>query len=85
MYKKEIEITCKNGLHTRPASRIVKTAKEFESKITVICDGQKASAKSLFKFQLLSLENGKMMTIEAEGSDEEQAVKTLARLIKELE
>ena len=85
MFSKDVEITCKNGLHTRPASRFVKKAKEFESKITIICEGQKASAKSLFKFQMLPLENGNMMTIEADGVDEQAAVEALIALIAEIE
>jgi phosphocarrier protein HPr len=85
MFTKEVEITSKNGLHTRPASRLVKKAKEFESKITIACEGQKASAKSLFKFQMLPLENGNIMEIQAEGADEEAAVQALIDLIAEIE
>lgn len=85
MYSKEVEVTCKNGLHTRPAARFVKRAKEFQSAITVICGSEQASAKSLFKFQTLPLENGKIIKIQAEGSDEQQAVEALAAMIPELE
>ena len=85
MFTKEVEITCKNGLHIRPASRFVKKAKEFESKITIICGEAKASAKSLFKFQMLPLENGVTITIQAEGTDEEAAVEALVNLIAEIE
>ena len=85
MYSKEVEVTCKNGLHTRPAAKFVKRAKEFESKINVTCGGQEASAKSLFKFQTLPLENGKIIKIQAEGSDEQAAVEALVAMIPELE
>ena len=85
MFAKEVEVTCKNGLHTRPAARFVKRAKEFESNIIVFAGGEQASAKSLFKFQTLTLENGKMIKIQAEGPDEQQAVEALAAMIPELE
>jgi phosphocarrier protein HPr len=85
MFTREVEITCKNGLHTRPASRFVKKAKEFESKITIICGETQASAKSLFKFQMLPLENGANINIQAEGADEEAAVEALVGLIAEIE
>jgi phosphocarrier protein HPr len=85
MYQKEVEITAPNGLHTRPASLFVKEAKSFESNITVIANGKEASGKSLFKLQTLGLTKGTVITIKAEGADEEQAVTKLLSMMDELE
>lgn len=84
MYQKEIIITALNGLHTRPATQFVKEAKNFNSEVTVISNGQKASAKSLFKLQTLGLSRGSIITISANGIDEKKAVQHLTKFIAEL-
>ena len=47
--------------------------------------GKSASAKSLFKLQTLGLTQGTVITISAEGEDEQQAVEHLVALIPTLE
>ena len=78
-------ITAPNGLHTRPAAQFVKEAKGFTSEITVTSNGKSASAKSLFKLQTLGLTQGTVVTISAEGEDEQKAVEHLVKLMAELE
>ncbi|MFO6426515.1 phosphocarrier protein Hpr [Escherichia coli] len=70
----QVTITAPNGLHTRPAAQFVKEAKGFTSEITVTSNGKSASAKSLFKLQTLGLTQGTVVTISAEGEDEQKAV-----------
>jgi len=79
MFQQEVTITAPNGLHTRPA------AKGFTSEITVTSNGKSASAKSLFKLQTLGLTQGTVVTISAEGEDEQKAVEHLVKLMAELE
>ena len=83
MFSKDVEITAPNGLHTRPAAQFVKEAKAFASDVTVTSGGKSASAKSLFKLQTLT--QGTVITISAEGEDEQQAVEHLVALIPTLE
>lgn len=85
MYQKEVTITAPNGLHTRPAAQFVKEAKAFNSEITVTSNGKSSSAKSLFKLQTLGLVQGTVITISAEGEDEQEAVEHLVKLVPELE
>lgn len=84
MYQKKTIITASNGLHTRPATQFVKKAKNFNSEITIISNGQKASAKSLFKLQTLGLSKNSIITISANGPDEEEAVQNLIKFIATL-
>ncbi|UOY04336.1 HPr family phosphocarrier protein [Candidatus Blochmanniella pennsylvanica] len=84
MYQQETIITAANGLHTRPATQFVKAAKKFNSEITVISNGKKASAKSLFKLQTLGLSKGSIIVISADGTDAKQAVQHLIEFITEL-
>lgn len=85
MYKQDVTITAPNGLHTRPAAQFVKEAKAFNSEITVTSNGKSTSAKSLFKLQTLGLTQGTVITISADGEDEQTAVEHLVKLIPELE
>jgi phosphocarrier protein HPr len=85
MKQQEVTITTPNGLHTRPAAQFVKEAKGFSSEITIISNGKNASAKSLLKLQTLGLYQGTVVTISAEGEDEEQAVENLVKLMPYLE
>ncbi len=84
MAEKKITITAEDGLHVRPASEFVKLAKSYESGIKVIVGGKSASAKSLFKLQLLELVKGAELLIEASGSDEQEAVDNLAEFLSSL-
>ena len=85
MFSKDVEITAPNGLHTRPAAQFVKEAKGFVSDITVTSAGKSASAKGLFKLQTLGLTQGTVITISADGEDEQQSVEHLVALIPTLE
>lgn len=85
MFQQEINITAPNGLHTRPAALFVKEAKNFSSEITLTYNGKSASAKSLFKLQTLGLTQGTVITISAEGEDEQKAVEHLVKLMAKLE
>ncbi|MFP3029216.1 MAG: phosphocarrier protein Hpr [Arsenophonus sp.] len=84
MFQQEVTITAPNGLHTRPAAQFVKEAKNFSSEITLSYDGKSASAKSLFKLQTLGLTYGTVVTISAEGEDEQKAVEGLVKLMAKL-
>ncbi|USS94180.1 HPr family phosphocarrier protein [Buchnera aphidicola] len=84
MVEKKIYINSPNGLHTRPAAQLVKEAKKYTSTITITSNGKKANAKSLFKLQTLGLTQGSMIILSADGSDEQEAIKKLSTLIKQL-
>ena len=68
------------GIHARPASRFVKTAKQFSSEIFVIKGEREVNAKSILKLTGLA-KKGETITIRAEGDDEQEAVEALVELI----
>lgn len=84
MLQKKIHINSPNGLHTRPAAQLVQKAKKYVSNITVISNGKKASAKSLFKLQTLGISKGSTIILSAEGEDEKEAINKLSNFIKKL-
>ncbi|WP_343188260.1 HPr family phosphocarrier protein [Buchnera aphidicola (Ceratoglyphina bambusae)] len=84
MITEETKIMSKNGLHIRPASRLVKEAKKFISDIKITLENKTVNAKSLFKLQTLELTYGKIIKITAEGKDEKKAVYHLKNFISKL-
>jgi phosphotransferase system HPr (HPr) family protein len=80
---KELHITVTNetGLHARPADVFVRTAKLFDSDITVTKGEKSASAKAIIRLILLNVSQHDEITITANGPDEQQALDALQRLI----
>ncbi len=77
------EVTVQNsvGLHARPATFFIQRANEFKSSIWVEKDERRVNAKSLLGVLSLGIVKGTEISIIADGSDEEEAVKTLVELI----
>jgi len=70
------------GLHARPATQFVKTAKQFASDITVTCKGKTVSAKSIVLLLTMGISKGTEIEVTANGEDEQAAVTTLVQLIE---
>jgi len=69
------------GLHARPATLFVKTASKYDSKISILCKGREANAKSILGVLSLGANQGCEITIQAEGVDAEEALKELQELV----
>jgi phosphocarrier protein len=80
--EKKVRITNKLGLHARPAAMLVKAAGEFESDVSIVKDDMEVNAKSIMGVMMLAAERGSTLTIRAEGSDQEKAVKALVKLVE---
>lgn len=81
MIEKEVEIVNRAGIHTRPASLIVKTAAKFKSEIYLVKDGFGINAKSIIGIMTMGASKGTKLIISADGEDEQQAVEELSELI----
>lgn len=81
---KELEIIIHNetGLHSRPADVFVRTAKLFESKITITKGEKTANAKTIIKIILLNVSQNDTIKISADGPDEDAALVELKALIE---
>lgn len=85
MYKRQTTIVNPTGLHARPASDFVATAKKFSSKISIAdlnSKDQPANAKSILILLSLGLAEGTTVEISADGTDETEAVDSLVTLIE---
>lgn len=81
---KDAKVSNREGLHARPVMRFVDLASGFESEISVMNisrRGEKLDGKSPMQMMLLEATEGSILRIEAEGSDEQQAVDLLAAFI----
>ncbi len=82
MVRKNIVVINKSGLHARPASNLVKAASKFKSDITIIFKEKNINVKSLLNVLSAGIVSGSEITLECDGEDEEQALKTLTELIE---
>ena len=81
MIERLATIVNQEGLHARPAARIVRLASTFESDIELSKDGMDVNGKSIMGVMMLAAECGSEITIRATGPDAEQAVQALAELV----
>ncbi len=80
---KEITIKNKAGLHSRPSTLLVETAKKFSADIQLIQDQMSVDSKSILDVMSLGCALGTRLTITARGKDAEKALDTLAKLISD--
>jgi phosphocarrier protein HPr len=78
--QRETTVGPEEGIHGRPAARILKAAKGFSSQIVLVKGDREVNAKSIIKITGFA-RKGEKVTIRAEGEDAEQAVETLAEVI----
>jgi len=82
MAERSAKIVNKLGIHARPAAEIVKTASRFGSSITIVRDDLEVNGKSIMGVMMLAAEYGSELLLRADGSDEEDAVSAIAKLIE---
>ena len=68
------------GLHTRPATELVKCTATFKANISLSYQDLTVNAKSLLGILMLAASRGSKVKVEAEGDDAEDAVKALIEL-----
>ena len=80
----EITLTVRHeaGLHARPASLFVQTARQFDSDIKVSHDEREANAKSILNVLTLGAAQGAVITVCAEGGDADEALEALKTLVE---
>ena len=91
--RKTVEVQMDAGMEARPIALMVQTANQFSSHLYLEMDGKHVNAKNIKKddkmvnaksimgMMSLVLTNGVVVTIDAEGTDEVEAVEALERLL----
>ncbi len=82
MFVKDVTVQNQVGLHARPATFFIQKANEFKSSIWVEKDERRVNAKSLLGVLSLGIVGGKAIRIIADGTDEQEAVEALIKLVE---
>ena len=83
MKTRDVTIINRLGLHARAATRLVNCASSYASEITIHKGTRSVNGKSIMGILTLAAATGTMLTIEADGADETQALDAVSELIAE--
>ncbi|TCL47731.1 catabolite repression HPr-like protein [Thermolongibacillus altinsuensis] len=83
MVEKQVEVLLKTGLQARPAALFVQEANRFSSDIYIEKNGKKVNAKSIMGLMSLAISSGSVITIIADGPDEQEALDTLVKYVQQ--
>lgn len=80
MQTREIRIANPRGLHAQACARIVDIATRCRCKLSLVCRGRRVSARNIVAVMLVTASIGATVRIEAEGPDEQAAIREIATL-----
>lgn len=81
MYSMQTIVKCESGLHNKQATYFIQKANEYRSSIWIEVDDRRINAKSLLGVLSMGVTTGTVVTLVADGSDEEMAVKALSEML----
>lgn len=81
MFKKSVTINLENGLEARPIALLVQKASQHESSVYIESGDKRVNAKSIMGMMSLGLNSGEILTVVAEGNDEEVAVTDIEQFL----
>jgi phosphocarrier protein len=81
MITRDFTINNKLGLHARPSAQVTQTASRFASEVWLAKAGRRVNAKSIMGVMMLAAGQGSVLTVEADGPDESEAVAAVGALI----
>ena len=79
--RRSVTIANRLGLHARAAAKFVTLATRFDSEISLIRETRRVNAKSIMGVMMLAAGKGVSVEIEASGSDAQEALNQLERLV----
>jgi len=81
MKRTTVTISNKLGLHARASAKLTKLAGGFDCDVHMSRNGRRINAKSIMGVMMLAAGMGSEVEIEADGTDEVQALDAIAALI----
>ena len=75
-----ITLTNRDGLHARPAARLVAALTPYRARLILTCGDKQADGKSLNQLALLQARHGDRLTLHADGDDAAAALQTFREL-----
>lgn len=80
---REVVIRNKLGLHARAATKLVRLANQFDAIVRIRSGEQEVDASSVMGLMLLASQQGKKITVQAQGDDAEAALDAIEQLIQD--
>ncbi|MDQ0970874.1 phosphocarrier protein HPr [Neobacillus niacini] len=84
MVLKTIQLNRKAGLDSRAINKLVQVTSQFESDIYLTYNGHKVNCKSIMGVLSLAIPNNAEISLEASGSDDQEALRQLVETIQTL-
>ncbi|QNA87139.1 phosphoenolpyruvate--protein phosphotransferase [Sphingomonas sp. So64.6b] len=78
-----IRVPLANGIHARPAARIVAALKPFIAEVTIVAHNRPANARSIVALLSAGIRHDDEIAIGARGPDARAAIATVAKMIEE--
>jgi len=83
MIERKLTVRNKAGIHTRPASMIVRTASKYDAEVFLRRDRYEINAKSVIGVMTLAAEKGATLQLVVDGEDEAEAADALQDLFED--
>jgi phosphocarrier protein len=83
LVRRQLCVTNPEGLHARPAAKLVQLANQFQCEITLVRGSQRHDAKSIMDLMTLAAEQGSKLLLEARGCDAHVAADAIEKLFVE--
>lgn len=83
MVERTVTVKLDPGLQARLAAKFVQEATKFSANVHLVKDERRINAKSIMGLMSLAIAKGETITLEADGSDEEEALEELIRFVTE--
>ncbi|MEJ7841284.1 MAG: HPr family phosphocarrier protein [Rubrobacter sp.] len=80
MVEREAIVGFEEGIHGRPASDLIKLAKQYNSQVRMINGKKEGNAKSPLQMVAFA-RKGDAIVVRADGEDAEEAVEALVRFV----
>ncbi len=77
---RQVIVAYPKGIHVRPSTAIVKTVRQFDSKVAIRYGDREADASDIMAILALGVPLGAELTLVAEGLDSKEILDALAKL-----
>lgn len=83
MIEKEVTIINNAGMHTRPASAIVRIAAKYKADFFIERDGFEVNGKSIIGVMTLAAEQGSKLNLKFDGDDEKELADEMIKFFED--
>ena len=84
MIERPITVRHEKGLEARPIAFLVQEASQYSSQIHLLVGTKKINVKSIMGMMSLSLMDGDLVTVVADGKDEEEAADGIEKFLEDV-